>query len=64
MKGNNYNEHNITNGFYLLNTLSASEYTKCRKRFLVLSSLCCFNFGSDNCFDPYDKIFGKTRREI
>lgn len=64
MKENNYVEHNIIYSFYLLNTPAASEYANCRKRFLVLSRLCRFNTGGDNCFDPDDKIFSKTRGEI
>jgi len=64
MKGNKYVMHNITFRFYLLNSLAAPEYAKCRKRFLVLSRLCRFNTGGDNCFDPDDKIFSKTRGEI
>lgn len=64
MKENNYDEHNITFCFYLFSTLTAPEYAKFRKGFLVLSRLCRFNTGGDNCFDPDNKIFSKTRGEI
>lgn len=64
MKENNYDEHNIIYSLYLLNTPAASEYAKRRKTFLVLSRLCCFNIGSDYCFNSYHKIFSKARGKI